>query len=437
MIMAGSLDKQAPPDRWLLITAGALSLCGVLVNASAGGSAAGLPRWLWQTIWAALGLVTALLVSRLDSERLRRAAPYLYAGALLLLVLTLVWPDATATRRWITLGPINIQTSEPAKATFILAAAWFLLRRDEEKLKRHGPMPIQALTVVLLALPSLGLIAVQPDLATAFVFVPLTLGLLYWAGVPGWKLAALLLIPAWALTALTPAPEWVIDFIGSEAASPLGALLRPWWWLGAAVMLTLWLSLRRRTGRFFGWLTLAGAAAGVLLPPAWGLLKEYQRRRVLMFLDPTADPKGAGYNIIQSRIAIGSGGWFGKGFQRGSQGKLAFLPERHTDFAFSVWAEEWGYVGSAIMILLYVFLVARMVRTASRAPDTFSSLVAYGLAVMLAFHALFNIGMCLGVFPVAGLPLPFVSYGGSFMLTAWAAVGFCAGIERRTRSLSL
>lgn len=430
------MDSQAPPDWWLLIIAGALSLCGVLINASVGGVAAGLPRWVWQSLWAVLGFCAALLVGRLDVERLKAWSPYLYGVVVILLLLTLLSRGGGEARRWLSLGPVSIQISEPAKLIFVLTAAWYLLRGGEESFKR-GPLgagPVSAL--VGLSLVPMGLIAVQPDLATAFVFVPLSLGLLYWAGVPGWKLAALLLPLGWALTSLTAVPGWAVEAFGAEAAaSPLGALLRPWWWVAAAVMISLWVVFGKRSRGFFAGLTVAGAVAGVLLPMVWGLLKDYQKTRVMMFLDPTADPRGAGYNIIQSRIAIGSGGLLGQGFLRGTQGQLAFLPVRHTDFAFSVWAEEWGFIGVSVLLALYVALCWRMIRTASRAPDLFSSLVAYGLTVMLAFHAFFNIGMCLGLLPVAGLPLPFVSYGGSFTLTAWVAVGFCAGIERRARSL--
>jgi rod shape determining protein RodA len=187
--------------------------------------------------------------------------------------------------------------------------------------------------------------------------------------------------------------------------------------------------LRKREKRYAGGLLAAGLTMSALLPLAWGMLLDYQQRRILMFLDPTADPKGAGYNLIQSKIAIGSGGIWGKGLARGSQSQLAFLPERHTDFAFSVWAEEWGLVGSLVLLALFGLLIWRLLRVARQLENRFSSLIAYGVAAMIGFHAVFNIGMCLGLFPVAGLPLPFVSYGGSFMLTCWLAVGLVEGLR--------
>jgi len=408
----------------------ALSAAGVLVNASAGGEAAlGIPRWTVQLVWVVLGAGAAAAAVFFDHRKLAGPAPYIYAAVLALLAAVLVIPGAGGeARRWLTLGPVNLQPAEPAKLTFVLAGAAYLARREE------GPGARQVLCLVLLALGPTALVAVQPDLGTAFVFIPLTLALLYWGGVPGWKLLLLLAPLAAALAAFTDTPGWVVRAVDpSLLDSPVGALFRPWWWLGMGALTAGWLIGRRRKEPFFGFLLLAAGAASVVLPPAWNLLKAYQQRRVLMFLDPTADPKGAGYNLIQSRIAVGSGGIWGKGFNQGTQGQLAFLPERHTDFAFSVWAEEWGLVGSLVVIGLFALLLGRMLRAAGRAADRFGSLVVYGATVMLAFHAAFNVGMCLGLFPVAGLPLPFVSYGGSFALVSWLAVGLAAGVERRSR----
>jgi rod shape determining protein RodA len=408
----------------------ALSAAGVLVNASAGGEAAlGIPRWTVQLVWVVLGAGTAAGAVFFDHRKLAGPAPYIYAAVLALLAAVLVIPGAGGeARRWLTLGPVNLQPAELAKPAFVLAGAAYLARREER------PGARQVLCLVLLALGPTALVAVQPDLGTAFVFIPLTLALLYWGGVPGWKLLLLLAPLAAALAAFTEVPGWVARMVDpSLLDSPVGALFRPWWWLGMGALTAGWLIGRRRKEPFFGFLLLAAGAASVILPLGWNLLKAYQQRRVLMFLDPTADPKGAGYNLIQSRIAVGSGGVWGKGFGQGTQGQLAFLPERHTDFAFSVWAEEWGLVGSLVVIALFALLLGRMLRAAGRAADRFGSLIVYGATVMLAFHAAFNVGMCLGLFPVAGLPLPFLSYGGSFALVSWLAVGLAAGVERRSR----
>jgi rod shape determining protein RodA len=414
----------------MLGSAAALSLAGFLVNATAGGEASfGPPRWVLQLVWTALGGGAAAAVILFDHRKLARAAPFVYAAVLVLLGVVLFMPaPGGAARRWIAFGPVNLQPSELAKLAFVLLTASYLARRETP------PGLREVLVLALLAAAPTALVAVEPDLGTAFVFIPLVLALLYWGGVPGWKI--LLLAPplAVAFLAFTEVPAWLAGLVdGDVLDSPLGAVFRPWWWLGIGALTAAWLVGRRRKQTYFGLLLVLGVLASALVPFGWNLLKGYQQRRLLMFLDPAADPMGAGYNIIQSRIAVGSGGVWGKGFGQGSQGQLAFLPERHTDFAFSVWAEEWGLVGSLVVIALFALLLGRMFRAAGRAADRFGSLATYGAAVILTFHAAFNIGMCLGLFPVAGLPLPFLSYGGSFALVSWLAVGLAASVERRSR----
>ena len=159
-------------------------------------------------------------------------------------------------------------------------------------------------------------------------------------------------------------------------------------------------------------------------------LKDYQRARLLVFINPNADPLGSGYNIIQSRIAIGSGGLIGKGFLQGTQSHLAFLPEYHTDFIFCVLAEEWGFIGGIVLLFLYFLFLRELIKIAVAASEPFAKLTATGIAVMFAFHIFVNIGMSLGMLPVAGLPLPFLSYGGSSLITFLIAVGIMLNIRK-------
>ncbi len=409
------------PDWYLLGAAAGLSVIGLLVQLSAGGYQGELPRWLYHAGFLLLGLGLVVAARLVDHRRLRIAAPWFFALSAGLLVLVLLLPGEGA-KRWLSLGFANLQPSEPVKLAFIVLTARLLA--DDTPGRRHYLL-LFALTLLVMLL-----VALEPDLGTAFVFVPILLGMLYRSGTPWWKILLLLLPFAIGLLALTEPSGWLVRLFGGElASSPLGALMRPWWWAGLAGLIALWLLLRKREKRYAGGLLAAGLTTSALLPLAWGMLLDYQQRRILMFLDPTADPKGAGYNLIQSKIAIGSGGIWGKGLARGSQSQLAFLPERHTDFAFSVWAEEWGLVGSLVLLALFGVLIWRLLRVARMVENRFSSLIAYGVAAMIGFHAVFNIGMCLGLFPVAGLPLPFVSYGGSFMLTCWLAVGLVEGLR--------
>lgn len=173
-------------------------------------------------------------------------------------------------------------------------------------------------------------------------------------------------------------------------------------------------------------------ASGVLaMPVFWQFLREYQKQRLLVFVNPNIDPLGAGYTIIQSKIAIGSGGLIGKGWLNGSQTQLNFLPERHTDFIFSAIGEEWGFIGAAMVVLLYFLIVNRAFLIASLTNDPYGKLVATGVAVMLGFQVLINIGMTIGMMPVVGIPLPLVSYGGSSLVTTMIAIGLLLNIRSR------
>jgi rod shape determining protein RodA len=168
----------------------------------------------------------------------------------------------------------------------------------------------------------------------------------------------------------------------------------------------------------------------ITLPLFWNFLKDYQKRRLLVFLNPNMDPLGAGYTIIQSKIAIGSGGLFGKGWMSGTQNQLNFLPERHTDFIFSVVGEEWGFVGSLLVILLFCLLIIRILSVAERTGDPYGRLLVVGVAAMISFQVIVNIAMTAGFMPVVGLPLPFISYGGSSLITTWLSIALVINVDK-------
>ncbi|HHO76649.1 MAG TPA: rod shape-determining protein RodA [Deltaproteobacteria bacterium] len=192
-----------------------------------------------------------------------------------------------------------------------------------------------------------------------------------------------------------------------------------------ALIMFLLLGIKRSTLIAFGMLFIAG------MPFAWISLKEYQRVRILSFLDPSRDPLGSGYHAMQSKIAVGSGGLAGKGFLEGSQTQLRFLPEHHTDFIFSVVAEEWGFVGSSLLIVLYLILITKIISMGTKAKDRFGSMLCFGIAGYFTLHIFINIAMAVGIFPVVGVPLPFISYGGSFMLMNLICIGIILNISWR------
>ncbi|RPJ08761.1 MAG: rod shape-determining protein RodA, partial [Deltaproteobacteria bacterium] len=182
--------------------------------------------------------------------------------------------------------------------------------------------------------------------------------------------------------------------------------------------------------RWSSLLTL-GLIGGSILPLFWGVLKEYQKKRIYTFFNPNLDPLGSGYHIIQSKVAVGSGGVFGKGFMKGTQCKFGFLPEQQTDFIFSVLAEEWGFIGSLVVIGLYLALILWGLRIAVTAKDRFAAILSFGVVAMLFWHAFINIGMVVGMMPVVGIPLPLLSYGGSFMVSTLMGIGLLLNVSMR------
>jgi rod shape determining protein RodA len=180
--------------------------------------------------------------------------------------------------------------------------------------------------------------------------------------------------------------------------------------------------------RSFSYLVAAGLA---LMPLAWQFLRPYQRNRILTFLDPDRDPLGAGYHVIQSQIAVGSGKLFGKGWLHGTQNRLNFLPEQHTDFIFAVFSEEWGFVGCAVLLLLFVIMVAYCLRVVQRAKDRFGALLVFGMLSIIFWHVAINISMVTGLMPVVGVPLPMVSYGGSALASMMFAIGVIINVSMR------
>lgn len=192
-----------------------------------------------------------------------------------------------------------------------------------------------------------------------------------------------------------------------------------------AAAMFLMLGIRRSTLLTLGSLFLAG------LPFLWFSLRDYQRLRILTFLDPSRDPLGSGYHAIQSKIAVGSGGLIGKGFLHGTQTQLKFLPEHHTDFIFSVVAEEWGFLGSGLLIFLYMMLITKIITVGLKAKDRFGALLCFGIAAYFTLHVFINISMAVGIFPVVGVPLPFISYGGSFMVINLICIGIALNVAWR------
>ena len=247
------------------------------------------------------------------------------------------------------------------------------------------------------------------------------------------KLAVILALALQLAGQPSPLPRRTFWSALALAALPLGMIfLQPD--LGSAtVIAAIWLGMVWTAGVSRRHLALLGGLVVACSPLAWHLLKNYQRDRLLAFLHPQADPLGAGYTIIQSVIAIGSGQLWGRGWRAGTQNQLNFLPERHSDFIFSVVGEEWGFLGCLVLLGAFGLLLLRGVRIAQEAVDPQGRFVAAGIVAWIGYQAIINMGMVMGLVPVVGVPLPLVSYGGSSMVVVWIALGLLQGIHRRRR----
>jgi rod shape determining protein RodA len=251
----------------------------------------------------------------------------------------------------------------------------------------------------------------QPDLGTAIVFSVILLGTLFWAGTP-LRLIFFLVSPGMGL--ILAFNTWI-------------------WGAWITLLFAIVVLLKPKTVDAV-MVMVVNVMAGAIAGPLWNQLEGYQQNRILVFLDPSIDPRGAGYNLIQSRVAIGSGGLFGKGFLEGSQKRLAFLPEQHTDFIFSVVGEEFGFIGVTLILIAFGLIFWRLVRISASARDTFSQLVPFAIFSSWFIHVLVNTGMTVGVMPITGIPLPFISYGGSFLLVNLLAMAVVQRIAAENRT---
>ena len=366
--------------------------------------------WHRQLIWLALGTVIVFLMFRTSPRMLEWATPFVYAIAVFLLVLTLLFGTgagtAAGTKSWIAIGPLRLgQPAELAKLAVILMLSRWLAGLREPPATLRDLMPPCAIA----GIPCF-LVMLQPDLGSAIVFIAVLFCMLFWAGTKP-SLMVLLASPAIGLVLAFSTVAWGI-WLGV-----LGALLlwwRPYLWEGLAVV-------------------GANVAMGVFALPFWNRLAPYQQNRLLAFLNPEVDPRATGWHVIQSKVAVGSGGLFGKGFTLGTQKRLAFLPAQHTDFIFSVVGEELGFIGVVAALALFAALLFILLRIARKATDPFSSLCVFGIAGMLFTHIIENVGMTINLMPITGIPLPFFSYGGSFLLACSLGVGIALRVAWESR----
>ena len=397
----GRLDRALLGVALLLIAYGMVTLYSagqtdVITNAEG--------VWTRQFVWIGVGLVAGFVAFKTSFRFIEWLAPAAYVLGILLLVAVLFIGTgagtAAGTKSWLAIGGMRIgQPAEFAKLVTVLMLARHLssLKEPPRTLRDLWPSGL------IIGLPFL-LVMAQPDLGSALVFVGIFFAMLFWAGVRP-RLLFMVISPAVSLIAAAATWSWLVWIVLVVA---LMVIWRPYIWESVAVI-----------GLNFA----TGVGALVL----WNRLAAYQQNRLISFLNPEADPRGAGYHLIQSKTAIGSGGWFGAGYTDGPQKRLAFLPEQHTDFVFSVVGEELGFVGVLIALLLFLALFLILVRVARRAADPFSSLVVFGILGLWITHVFENVGMTVNLMPITGIPLPFFSYGGSFFIIC----SICLGLALR------
>ncbi len=374
----------------------------------------GIPKAIFwrQVVWVGIGWIALLVAMRTSLQFFEEAAPLLYLAAVLLLVLVLVLaPEVAGSRRWFALGPLRMQPSEPAKIALVLMLARLFSTYVSQQ---RQLLPVIG-SLLLAALP-LALVLREPDLGTSLVYAALWLGAVFWFGL-SW---------VFILSVGSPLLSAIFNFYSESV------IHQAWPWGAYLLLLMAGLTVARFRLLESFLLVLANIAAGVGVSFFWDGLKPYQQERILTFFDPTRDQFGTGYQAIQSKVAIGSGGLFGTEYLQGTQKGLAFLPERHTDFIFSVVGEELGFIGALMLVALYMVIVLKGLEIASKARKSFSSLVALGVTVYFAFHVIVNIAITTGLLPVTGLPLPVMSYGGSNLVVSAFMLGLLANIGSRT-----
>jgi rod shape determining protein RodA len=382
-------------DFTVIGSATALSVLGIVMIFSTGG-----PNLMArQAIWLSFSLVVALSFARISPRIWVNLSPVIYAASLFLVFIILLKSDVYP-KRWIKFGEFSLQPSEIAKFATILMLANYLAAK--KRLQNFSDMIIP---IAIVAVPG-ALIFVEPDLGAAQIFLPILIIMSFWAGMSGLKILIL----------FSP--------IISAAAS-----FSIYVWAVYMVLLLIFLSFRKQlTDLVYG--LVSNSLVGLIMPLVWNSMKVYQQKRIIAFFSPWLDPKGMSWQIIQSKIAIGSGRFLGKGFLSGTQKKLEFLPERHTDFIFSCLGEEFGLLGIIIVTAVYVYLLYRLLRLARETRNRFSSILVSGVMAWIAYQTFMNIGVTMGLLPVTGVPLPFVSYGGSALLSCFMAIGVCLSISR-------
>lgn len=426
----------AEMDLAILGAALALTVIGVLSIYSSGVTAEGLlvsKEYVKQIIWALTGFVLMGAIAFLDHKRIKDYSFIIYTVFAAILIYTRLFGKVVnGSRSWVGIvGDMGIQPSEFMKIATILFLAQYLADSEHESSLRR-----LAIAFCIILVP-IGLILSQPDFGTALVFFPIFIFMIFVAGLDR-RYIAFIIAFGFLTIFLTVLPLWEkyilkspTDFLFVLYRAPYSYLL-----IGASTFVLAlsawgWSAFKKK---YYSWiayysLIISGALTASTL--AHKVLKEYQVMRLIVFLDPSIDPRGSGWNILQSLTAIGSGGILGKGFLQGTQSHYRYLPQQSTDFIFSIIAEEWGFIGGFIVFTLFFVILWHSIRLIKTVKDPYAIYIVAGIMGMIFFHFLVNAGMAMGIMPITGIPLFFLSYGGSSLWAVLIAIGLLLGISSR------
>jgi len=361
-----------------------------------------------QLAWGVLSIIIFFIVYSLPTKVFKTVAiPSYFLSIVMLILVLVIGRQISGSKSWIMLGSLGFQPSEFAKIATILAVSWYLSRNntDIDSFK-------DILVSLAIGLLPLMLILLEPDMGTSIVFIGVILTIVFWKGISSFSL----------FVVLSP------TFIAVSAIFGLAYFI-----VGLAIIIAF-LIIFKRDLFFSASIFALNLASGFFADYLFNALGPHQQKRIQAFIDPMSDPLGSGYNTIQAKVAIGSGGLAGKGFLEGHQTQLQFIPEQWTDFAFCVIGEEFGFIGSLVVLTMFLILFLRILKIAFSTKDEFLSLVVIGILSVYFIHFLINMGMVVGILPVVGIPLPFISYGGSSLVVNMLMLGIVENIYRTRKN---
>ena len=406
---------------------------GILFIYSSGVNAEGIlvsNEYVRQIIWAGTGFAAVIILTIVNYRRYYDWSPYLYAGILIILVYTAFFGRyINGARRGIGFGGFSIQPAEIAKVITIIFLARYL-----DSTKKDRSSTVRFIISCFIVLVPMGIILMQPDLGTALVFFPILLIMLYTARFSARYVLFIVFLAASTII-LTMLPYWEQHILKSPRL--VFSVLFNSRFVGlcsivlSGILGIALLGYKLYEKKYFFWISYVIFILLLSLVASFAahkVLKEYQIMRLIVFLDPSIDPRGSGWNIIQSMTAIGSGDLFGKGYLRGTHSHYRFLPEQSTDFIFSIYSEEFGFLGSMLIFGLFMLITYRLTKIMKTTADSFGIYIISGLIGMYLFHFFINVGMAMGIMPITGIPLYFMSYGGSALLAAMTGIGLAMSI---------